>query len=158
MPNEPQERNQIDEHRFKFAFDVVKFYEEAAARVKTRTWSISAWVYSVNSALLAFCFTLSPETGSLFGVVYSVVGACLAGIALSIALIVLVQNQGEHLEGYMIIQKNATEADTTLGRMIDIGTPTFPGFCKHLITITRLYIAGFVITVGWAIARSLLCT
>ncbi len=135
---------------FAALFEVVTFYEDAAGRVKTRTWAIAAWVYSVNSALIAFAVARPLSEDALFPSMLAIWAACLAGVALSLALIVLLVNQGDHLRGYMAIQHRAVQQNPELGHLIEIGAPVFPGFCRHLIGITLLYLAGFLGIAGWA--------
>ena len=40
------------------AFKLVEFYENAAGTVKGRLWTITTWILTINSALLAFAIQL----------------------------------------------------------------------------------------------------
>ncbi len=137
--------------QFERAFDMVKFYEKAAGTVKSRTWTISAWIFSVNSALLAFCFSLPKETAYFFGARYSVIAACCAGMALCVALMILIWNQGEHLRDYLGYQQKSVSSNETLSNIIDLGNDAgFPGFCWGLLVLAALFLLGFLVTLLWA--------
>ena len=84
------------------ALEAYKFFEEAAGSVKNRTWTISAWVLSLDSGLLGYIFKLVGEKGGdklLPGI------ACGAGLVLTAFLIILVLDQGRHLKEYWARQE-----------------------------------------------------
>lgn len=137
----------VDPHA-DFAFSIVKFYEEAAGNVKSRTWTISAWIFSLNSALLAFSYSLPKDAVFLFGERDTVIAACLAGIALCVAQITLVANQGIHLRDYMAHQLSARRLSQAITTTIDLGKqkPSVPRFCKILIGLGAFYAGGFFFT------------
>lgn len=128
----------------KSAFEILRFYEETAGKVKGRTWTISAWLLSANSALMGFCFSL-PETAFL-NRQNSIISAAVAGLVLSTVLALLILSQGIHLREYMDHQINVLRR-SSLGDTIkfDICKGVIPWFCWWLFALAVSFGIAFLI-------------
>ena len=76
------------------AFEYVTFYENIANIVKGRTWTMTAWILSINAALIAFSFQLYVEHLETAGFLIIQLVVCLIGLALCLFLMLLINDQG----------------------------------------------------------------
>lgn len=130
------------------AVELIKFYEEAAGRIKERTWTIAAWILSMSSGLIAFCYSLDTNASYFFGHEFTIKAACLAGIGLCFALSVLLFSQGEHLREYCLLQiklSNVDEDTKALFKFEPMWT-WMPWFIWLLLILSAGFIAGFIFT------------
>ena len=125
------------------AIELIKFYEEAAGRIKERTWTIAAWVLSLSSGLIAFCYSLENDKHYLFKQEFTIKAACLAGIGLCFALGALLLSQREHLREYYRLQVKLSN--------VDEGTKTLFQFANAVVFART--ISGAVIARGASLPR-----
>ncbi len=130
------------------AIELIKFYEEAAGRIKERTWTIAAWILSLSSGLIAFCYSLDTAKKYLFGTELTIQAACLAGIGLCLALGVLLFSQGEHLREYYALQIKLSRIDEDTRDLFGFKPmwTWMPWFIWLLLMLSAGFIAGFVYT------------
>ena len=130
------------------AIELIKFYEEAAGRIKERTWTIAAWILSLSSGLIAFCYSLETDKTYFFGHEFTINAACLAGIGLCFALGVLLFSQGEHLREYYLLQIKLSnvDEDTKDLFMFERMWTWMPWFIWLLLMLSAGFIAGFIYT------------
>ena len=134
------------------AFELNDAYEQAAGRVKSRTWTITTWVLTLEAALMAFGAQLYTEQLGDSGFLLLQLAIALVGIALGAFLVFFIVDQGQHLKGYWISQRKLAIWNTALGGLVltkseesappDFGV-TFPPFCTRLIWLVALFAAGF---------------
>lgn len=137
------------------AFALIEFYEESASVVKGRTWTITAWVLTLNSALFAFCFQLYINNSDIYGFIWIVAAICCVGILLCIFLMILIRDQGEHLRYYWTNEQKIGAWNKSIQKLIltpskidDVLKPNFkasvPQFCKNLTLLSLMYAVGFL--------------
>lgn len=137
------------------AFALIKFYEDSASVVKGRTWTITAWVLTINSALFAFCFQLYTKNSDIYGFIWIVAAICCVGILLCVFLIILIRDQGEHLRYYWTNENKIGAWNKSIQKLIlqpseidDVLKPDYnapvPRFCKNLILLSGMFVVGFL--------------
>ena len=136
-------------------FQLIEFYENAASVVKNRTWTITTWVLTINSALIAFSFQLYTDHLQLAGFLWIQAAICLVGLALCTFLYFLIQDQGNHLSHYwtnenkigamnsgiqdLVLDKEDPKVILAPGYRADT-----PKFCKRLVILAQMFAVGFV--------------
>lgn len=135
------------------AFELNNAYEEAAGNVKSRTWTITTWVLTLEAALIAFSVQFYTEQLGDPGFLLIQLAVALVGVALCAFLLVFIKDQGDHLKGYWIAQRKLASWNAELGGLVlsnsknltapDFGV-RFPPFCTKLIWLVAMFAAGFV--------------
>jgi hypothetical protein len=144
------------------AVALMKHYEELAVKAKDRVWTVTTWLLTLNSGLIAFSFKYYADnkTGPFlpFELLF-----CTVGIVLCCFNQILIRDYGKHIQGYWTISNKITENHPYLRSLIGQGMTegaagrkyeaSFPRFCRRLLALTWLFIAGFA---GIAVLMSVL--
>lgn len=134
------------------AFQLHSAYEEAAGKVKSRTWAITTWVLTLEAALIAFSVEFYTEQSADGGFLLIQLAIAIVGVALCLFLLFLIRDQGNHLKEYWAAQRKLVKWNTELRRLAladpeeDLSEPVkFPPFCTRLISLVVLFAIGFVV-------------
>lgn len=136
-------------------WEIMSHYEGMADKSKSRAWSLTTWILTLNSALFAFCIKFySDKLDDPNFLIIELVG-CSIGLLLSTFLCFVVFEQGKHLKTYWkitdkIINDNLWLTDIT-GIESDGKPIKFPPFCKWLLFLSGLFILGFILLGGFFI-------
>ncbi len=141
-------------------FQLHSAYEEAASKVKSRTWTITTWVLTLEAALIAFSVEFYTEQLGDRGLLLIQLAIAIVGVALCAFLLFLIKDQGNHLKEYWISQRKLQSSNTKLGGLAladpeDLTKPVkFPPFCTRLIWLVALFAVGFVMlfAIMWHLA------
>jgi len=138
---------------------IMSHYEGMADKSKSRAWSLTTWILTLNSALFAFCIKFYSENlDDPYFLIIELAG-CSIGLLLSIFLCFVVFEQGKHLKTYWaitdkIMKDNSWLTDIT-GEVSDGRTIKFPPFCQWLLVLSGLFILGFIVLGGFFINISI---
>jgi len=167
--NQFDQPDSFSEAEQRVALDLFKFYDRTAGVTKGRTWTMAAWVLSVNSALIAFAF--SPDTTQVSSTAVQL-AACFAGALLSAFLVMVLLGQGGHLQLYWAFQDQAAARHPILApfsgptpdtsrisqilrvfpsqrkRQAETERP-FPNFCGNLMVLAFLYLFAFLASAAY---------
>ena len=172
--------DKLNNLNFDQAFDGFQFYENAANTIKGRTWTISAWILTVNSGIFAFVYNLFKENTVGSPILLVAIAACIAGITLCWFLLVFVIDQGGHLQWYWAQQRLAAISDPDLQTLTQTHTDDqediddwmskllswvsreqrerqqrtgkpFPTFCRRITLLAFIYAVGFAGTLAYCL-------
>jgi len=137
------------------AVELIKFYEESASTVKSRTWTITTWILTLNVGLLAFAFRLYVDQGSepeylLLQLAISVVGVALSGF-----LVILIADQGQHLSHYWTMENKVGAWNGHVRGLVldqqefekaqdDQYRAPMPRFCTRLRILALMFAFAFI--------------
>lgn len=136
------------------AIELIKFYEDLASTIKSRTWAITTWVLTLNAALLAYSFQLylEPERPPEF--LLLVLAISIVGIALSIYLFIFISDQGQHLRHYWTMENKVGAWNSSVRGLVmdqlgfeeardDDYSARFPQFAARLRLLAVMFALAF---------------
>jgi hypothetical protein len=130
-------------------FEFFKFYEEAAERTKSHAWTQSAWILTLNGAILGFSLKLYVEHISARGFLFIEWISTLAGLLLCAYLIFVLYELGGHIQHYWTAANKLAAKSTILSDYIGPKEATaaqheayrakFPKFIARLMVPPSLF-------------------
>lgn len=129
-------------------WDIMAHYEGMADKSKSRAWSLTTWILTLNSGLFAFGIKFYSENQKDPNFLMIELACCGIGILLCLFLSYVLYEQGRHLRGYWQVTDRILSKHTWLSETTGIepeGKPiAFPRFCIWLILLSCLFIVGFL--------------
>ena len=124
-------------------------YENMADKSKSRAWSLTTWVLTLNSGLLAFCikfYTDKKDDPNFQTIEYA---CCSIGVLLSIFLCYMIYEQGKHLKSYWKVMDKILTENEALQEITGLKPESeridYPAFCKWLMGLALMFSLGFVL-------------
>lgn len=95
-------------------FEFFKFYEEAAARIKSHAWTQSTWILTLNGAILGFSLDLDVDHASVRGFLFIEWLSVLSGLLLCTYLMFVLYELGRHIRNYLTASNRLAARSVTL--------------------------------------------
>jgi hypothetical protein len=83
--NSKESRGKMDTPEY---FEMMKYYDEAAAKAKGRIWTITSWILALNAGIIAYSLEFYVDHKALnflsFELIFCAVGIVLCSFTLSL--------------------------------------------------------------------------
>lgn len=144
-------------------FEIFKFFEEAAERTKSHAWTQSAWILTLNGAILGFSLNLFVEHATVRGFLFVEWISALAGLLLCTYLVFVLYELGKHIRNYWTASNRLAARNPILSDYIgtkdsidaqqECYRAKFPRFIERLMVPPCLFaiahlVWGIYVTVG----------
>lgn len=167
MSGADQNEKQLSQGEY---LDLWKHFQEEASQIKSRMWTITAWLYALLTGLLGFLVKSfiplpkeqSSETGKIFFVQPNlVIIMIIVGIPLCLFTISMIYFYGTHIvaswkrANYILEKYKGLKSVWDLEDAKDLKTPVIPNEAKWLIGLTIGFAVVYSIILAIAAGKML---